>query len=112
MNGPSKFRTVAVLVIVVLRGFQVLKPDDRPASMDGSPAALPSDLFQSAVFDDHGHGRIPIGYRQHFFGEFHIVLRIKVLEWDVPLGVKRSRLCAMWTAWLRIYLDFQSLLLP
>ena len=78
-----------------------------PGSMDRSPSAFPADLFQPAVFDDYRHGGISITDCQHFLSEFHIVLRVELLKRDAPLGVEFASLCAMGTAWLRVYLDVQ-----
>jgi hypothetical protein len=78
-----------------------------PGSMDRSPPAFPADLFQPAVFDDYRHGGISVADCQHFLSEFHVVLRVELLKRDALLGVEFARLCAMGTAWLRVYLDVQ-----
>jgi hypothetical protein len=75
--------------------------------MDRSPTAFPADLFEPAVFDDYGHGRVSVTDGQHFLSEFHVVLRVELLKRDALLGVEFARLRAVRTAWLRVYLYFQ-----
>jgi hypothetical protein len=74
--------------------------------MNRSTPAFPADLLQPAVFDNYGHGGISVTYCQHFLSEFHVVLRVELLKRYALLGVEFASLCAMGTAWLRVYLNF------
>ncbi len=75
--------------------------------MDRSATAFPADLLQPTVLDDDGNGGIPIGYRQHLLSEFHIILRVELLEGDALRGVKLASFRTIGTTGLSVHFDFQ-----